>query len=493
MRSRKIRIARLGALFLTVPALWACNSRRLAEPGFDVSASPSELFQSRVTRDLDVLFMIDDSSSMAPLQNKLTASFPVFMRVFEGLPGGLPNIHIGVVSSSMGAGRSPDIAHCPPGGDRGVFRSAPVGATCDKGSLNPGQHFISSVNGMTNFSGDLSDAFSCIATLGDGGCGFEHQLASVLRALGADGQPPPSENAGFLRDDAYLLVVLITNEDDCSAPPDSALFDSTSALLSDPLGPLQSYRCNEFGHLCGGKAPPRTPAGPTDLTGTCTSAEDGRLLRVADVAAALKKLKRDPAKVLVSAVTGPPDPYVVDTAPAELPDVGPWPFVRHSCTQLEADGSLTYGDPSVRIAEWIHAFGANGVLEDICAGSFAGALQRIAESGGEHLTPCIGGRILDTSGALWTGATTPDCTVVDHATNDVGDPVDVALPACPPGAPAGPAACWSLKQNTPACPNRTEVDFNRPGGPTRDLDSTVTCSVLACPPAGTPGAPAGCP
>ena len=71
--------------------------------------------------------------------------------------------------------------------------------------------------------------FTCIAALGEGGCGFEHTFASVLRALGADGQgSAPFENQGFLRPDAYLAIVLVTNEDDCSATPGVPLFDTGS-------------------------------------------------------------------------------------------------------------------------------------------------------------------------------------------------------------------------------------------------------------------------
>jgi hypothetical protein len=480
-------------LAAALPAFSACNTHRLVVPVPRLSGGADDLYQRVVSRDIDILFMVDDSSSMAPLQSKLTASFPTFMNVLKALPGGLPNVHIGVVSSSMGAGRDPSIDHCARGGDRGVFRAAPLGATCGVGSLAPGQYFISSVNGITNYTGDIADVFSCIAALGDGGCGFEHQLASVLRALGADGQPPPGENAGFLRPDAFLMVVLITNEDDCSAPPDSALFDSTSALISDPLGPLQSYRCNEFGHVCGGHAPPRTPTGPTDLTGTCRSAEDGRLLRVADAVAALKQLKADPSKVLVAAIAGPPDPYVVDLAPPALPDVTMWPVIAHSCTSNEADGSVTYGDPSVRIAAWVDAFGGNGMFQTICGDTFRAALVRIAENSRHYLAPCIDGTVLDTSGALWTGGTTPDCSVIDHAPNLDGTIVGQALPACAPGQNAGPTACWYLEANPPVCPRGPVINFNRPGGQVPlDLNSSVSCAVLVCPPKGAPGAPAGC-
>jgi hypothetical protein len=134
-------------------------------------------------------------------------------------------------------------------------------------------------------------------------------------------------------------------------------------LVSDPLGPLQSYRCNEFGHLCGGHPPPRTPVGPTDLSGTCVSAEDGRLLRVADIVTALKRLKSNPNQVLVSTIAGPPSPYVVDAAPAQVKtDPSMWPYVQHSCMALDG----TYADPGIRLTQLAGAFGAHGLSQNIC-------------------------------------------------------------------------------------------------------------------------------
>jgi hypothetical protein len=488
------RAARWVALAAAIPALWACNARRLEKPEPRPVQTFNDLFQQSVNRNIDIVFMVDDSSSMMPLQAKLTTNFPVFMDVLKGLPGGLPNVHIGVVSSSMGAGRNGSIEHCPTGGAGGVFQSMARGQ-CTTTGLMPGQTFIANVNGMANYTGDISTVFSCIAALGDGGCGFEHQFESVLRALGADGAgPAPALNANFLRPDAFLAIILITNEDDCSAPPDSDLFDSSSATITDPLGPLQSYRCNEFGHLCGGHAPPRTPAGPTDLTGTCASAEDGRLLRVTDVVNAIKKLKPDPTKILVAAIAGPPKPYVVNAGPSLLKgDVSMWPYVQHSC--MAADG--TYADPSIRIQQWVDAFGSNGVFEEICNDSFKPALTVIANEIGKKIgSPCVTGKIVDVNGALWSGPaspTLPDCAVIDHQTNPDGVVVDTTLPACPPGQMMGPADCWHLEAGGMGCPGSQAMGFYRAGGPiTTDLNSSVSCSVLACPPAGTPNPPAGC-
>jgi hypothetical protein len=397
-----------------------------------------------VNRNLDVLFMIDDSSGMVVHQAKLAASISAYFDVLKNLPGGLPNVHVGIVSSSMGAGRNPSIDHCPPGGGPtggGLLQATPRGsASCTRASLDAGQSFIIDVNGHANYTGDIADMFSCIALLGSGGCGFEHQLASVMRALGVDGAPAPAQNANFLRPDAYLQIVLLTDEDDCSAPPDSDLFDSSSMTIADPLGPLQSYRCNEFGHLCGGKPPPRQPPGEVDLSGTCVSNEGGRLIKIADVVTALRRLKANPSKVFVAALTGPTSPYKVNVGPSQIKgDPSMWPYVEHSCVQSETDGSQTYSDPAIRIAQFINGFGANGALESLCAPTYAPALQAIASQIGSALgVPCFPANV------------SPDeCQFVDTRTDINGDVTNVPLARCQDASDAGP--CWDVGPSTPAC------------------------------------------
>jgi hypothetical protein len=435
--------------------------------GGDVDASPPDVhkqtvfeFSPAANREVDLLFLIDDSLSMQALQQRLIAAFPTFIDALKGFPGGLPNLHIGVVSSSLGAGRNTTIDHCVPGGAQGIFQTAPVGTTCANVSLQLGQSFLVTdrVAG-NNFTGDVSDMFSCIAALGDGGCGFEHQLASVLRALGADGAAAPAQNAGFLRPNAFLALVMLTNEDDCSAPPDSDLFDSTSTMVSDPLGPLQSYRCNEFGHLCGGHPPPRSPAMPTDLSGTCVSAEDGRLLRVGDAVTNLKKLKANPGMIVVSAIAGPTTPYIVDTQPAQVKgDPVPWPEVQHSCTA--ADG--TYGDPAIRIKQFVDAFGANGLFEGICDADL-GQSMRVAAA---QLQSVISGWP-----CLDAAATASTCTFVDHVRDGDGGVRDVPLPAC--ATTGGVAPCWTLPEVSNCATGRL-VQFVRESG-TSVVGTTATC------------------
>jgi hypothetical protein len=53
-------------------------------------------------RDLDLLFLIDNSPSMTDKQASLVANFPRMIDTIAMLPGGLPNLHIGVATSDMG-------------------------------------------------------------------------------------------------------------------------------------------------------------------------------------------------------------------------------------------------------------------------------------------------------------------------------------------------------------------------------------------------------
>jgi hypothetical protein len=426
------------------------------------TTGPSPLVQEidwNLNRDVDLVFMVDNSFSMKPLQNKLTANFPAFMNVLKALP--LPNVHIAVVSSDLGAGATGAPGCSNTGGDQGKFQFAPKDpVVCANAQLKAGQTFISNVNGMPNYTGDIADAFGCIAALGQGGCGFEHQFGSVLRALGADGRGgAPAENANFLRPGALLGVVLITNEDDCSAPIGSDVFDSTSKYVSDPLGPQTSYRCNFVGHLCDGQKPPRASSGGPYQS--CVSAEDGVLLKVSDVVTGLKGLKADPTKVLVAAISGPAQPYVVidDAQPTNDDPAGAWPQIGHSCTQTDG----TYADPSVRIAQWVQAFGANGTFDSICNASFAPALQRIAEEIGKRVAPY---RCLAMPGAQ------ANCTFVDHVFDVTGTRVDTPVPACANNGGATP--CWELVTDA-RCGAGRLVNVHRATDVSIPASTTVTC------------------
>src|SRR6187402_367600 len=163
------------------------------DPGPDPSTRTARYLASN--RNVDLLFLIDDSASMRSSQANLERNFPALMTALKNLPGGLPNIHIGVISSDMGAGDG-SVASCDSsGGKHGIFQYAARGS-CAATNLAPGATFISDVEGVRNYTGNLEDVFSCIAALGESGCGFERPFAAITRALGADGHAAPLENQG---------------------------------------------------------------------------------------------------------------------------------------------------------------------------------------------------------------------------------------------------------------------------------------------------------
>jgi len=414
---------------------------------------------------LDVLFLIDDSSSMKVMQDKLIASFPTFMSRLQDPPG-LPDIHIAVVSSDMGAGDG-SIPGCnATNGKNGVFQYSPH-SPCTFTSLDPGATYIANAGGTANYSGNVGDVFACIAALGETGCSFEHQFAAITRALGIDGLgAAPADNQGFLRPDAILAVVLLTNEDDCSASLGAStspngripLFDTSANMsLESQLGPPRDFRCNEFGHMCSmnGAAPMHpdrdAPNGSVSARVTyeqCTSNDaEGYLLGVSDTANKLKGLKTNPAQVAVISIQAASSPYIVTWTPPPIGDFScgagscPWPQIAHSCSTSDS----SFGDPGVRTQQLAAAFGNNGLVLSICDASFSPSM----DGAGTLLksliaAPCLPGSIGGTP--TLSG---PDCKVTEHYVDGNGASVDTDVPSCADNGNAGP--CWKLQRMQAAC------------------------------------------
>jgi hypothetical protein len=513
--SRTRRLLSWTSLAVALPALWACTTRSLEEPELKPAKNNTFTFQESVNRDIDILFLVDNSSSMAKSQANLIRNFPVFMNVLKGLPGGLPNVHIAVVSSDMGAGSVTN--GCSGNGMAGIFQNSPkllVGGNLCQTTLMNNERFIKNINGNANYTGDIADVFSCIAAIGEDGCGFEQQLLAVTHALGADafdgqGRPqPPQENQGFLRDSAYLAIILITNEDDCSAPggAGNGLFPITTGdNLQSTLGPPTGYRCNRYGHVCNGAAPPKaSPMGmndPGDLSTVvkledCTSAEDtgplngeAKLISVGAFAGAIKALKPDPAnQILVAAITGLyPDnsnnnPYSVTWKKSVSGDTsGPWPEMVHSCISA---GDMSFADPGVRIGEWVKEFGRNGVIQSICDANFDKSMQRIADEIGRVLGPkCVTGVFTDKDpnrdGMQY------DCAVSDHLVESGKPPADTIVSACADNGNAKP--CWHF--DTDANCRATggggaqsfKLTIDRDGPAPSGLSSTISCNLQVQP------------
>jgi MYXO-CTERM domain-containing protein len=399
-------------------------------------------------RQLDLLFVIDDASGMAEMQSKLYDQIPNFLGVLMSLPTP-PDLHVAVISSDMGVPGSDQAASigCTLTGDQGMFQAQPRGA-CTDSTLAPGATFISVGHGVANYTAaSISEVLQCILPLGDEGCRFGLPLASIVRALGADGAPAPAGNAGFLRGNASLAIIILSNEDDCSASsPTTALYSLNNGPdnLINSIGPLAPYRCNEWGHLCldpHGQdpakviQPPETspqdaqgaPSAPTLDLLDCQSNETGGLMKpVGTFVEEIRALKpSDPDNlIVVSAIVAPASPYTVAWVPAvgaQAAEGELWPQIEHSCgapgginpeaTQTTTDGS--FGDPAVRLTQFVKAFGSNSVVASICDASYASSVQNVATmigalplevTGTAGTTGDGGGSLVDGGGVTGAGA-----------------------------------------------------------------------------------------
>ena len=413
-------------------------------------------------RELDLLFVIDDSPSMLGKQRALALSFPRMIEVLERVDGGLPDLHIGVITSDMGTlgstSPTPGPATGPLGGggcdgrgDDGLLQAASPALT---------QPFISDVAGpdgarLRNYTGELRDVFSQLAQVGQGGCNFEQHLASARRALV---QPA---NAGFLRADGNLAVVIIADEDDCSVL-DPAFFGPESP----ELGPLDSFRCTRFGVVC---EPDDTAPGPKSR---CAPRASSRLVEdVQPFVDALLEARPDPRMVMVAAVVGDPEPFALELGP---PPGGGTPVTRlaPACSFSSPDGAEV-ADPAVRLAAFVDAFPGRSQLTTICSADLSTPLGAIGATARKLVgDPCLdAARLADASPE---DGIQPACDVIDL--RDSAPDAPRRLPSCGAGA----ADCFEIVADAAACPTAPDhlrVRVRRAAAVADDTWTHVRCQL----------------
>ena len=405
-------------------------------------------------RDLDLLFVIDDSPSMADKQANLAANFPNFINVLNALPGGLPDVHLGVVTTDLGT-KGTETAPGPPiggvgsGGCSGTGKS---GNLVTSGATVTGA-FISDMrqsdgSRVRNYTGNLATVFGTMAQVGAGGCGFEQPLEAMKAALSNN-----PANAGFLRPQALLAVVFLTDEDDCSI--------RSSAMLgpdSPALGPLQSFRCTRFGVTCstGG-----TTEAEMNLVGNkagCRGATGNPFITdVAPYRDFLVTLKGDARKVVTAAIMGTSDPFQVElrTPPGGGVAVT---ALAHSCAYQGAVG-IEVADPPVRMKQFLNLFPNASSFSTICQQDLSGPLTLTAQLVNLAVgSPCIAVQL----------AEQPDCIV-----EDVVGTIATEIPAC------GSPTCWKLVTDVQNCPaaDHLRLQIDRTGAPDPATVTRARCLV----------------
>jgi hypothetical protein len=450
MRSRSWKLARFVAPLGLIP-LFACLSPPVESPRTTVTQETSVRVEQNLKNKVDLLFLIDNSPSMAPKQRELSMRFPQLIKKLDDFAakGNKAWYHIGVVNSDLGSGPfTLNNGQCHPGGDGGKLqitaKSSSIGpppANCANLTLSGG-NFVdyNQLAGTNNIGGGLSvpEAFSCLSSVGDGGCGFEHQLEAVYRAL----HDNIAENAGFLRSDAILAVVFVTDEDDCSAPANGDLFDPSTAGVN-MYGTLHSFRCTQWGIQCNGmQVPPMST--PTSFTGCSsqTMANGGKLIDLDKYTAFFTKaagqggVKVNPDDVIVVGITAPADPVGVSiTTPcADQVNTPSCPILNHSC--IATTNSAFFGDPAVRVNAVVSS-AKHKNLTSICDTDYTAAIDAL----GDLIISQLGAGCLNAPVANRADGA-PDCVVEDVTANPDGTTTIKEIPWC--GSNGNAPTCWEL-------------------------------------------------
>ena len=155
---------------ILVLSLLGCNEYEL------VLFDGTDVFYQDPASDVDILLVVDNSCSMGPYQDKLSTNFEQFISYFTDANIGY---QIGVVTT--------DVMNL----DAGVLRGQVV----------------------TPDTPDGAAIFQDLVQVGVDGAGTEMGLESAYLALSG------SKNPGFLRDEASLSVIFVSDEEDASPLP----------------------------------------------------------------------------------------------------------------------------------------------------------------------------------------------------------------------------------------------------------------------------------
>ena len=465
-----------SAVGMSTVALFACATPPLESPQVTEWVQVNVAIPQKRTNKVDLLFMVDNSNSMSAMTEQLKQRFDQLFKVFQDLAAQSPptyaDLQIGVVTSDYGAGKTGAPGCQPsPGGQRGRLQA--LGESAPQGCLPPvGLSYLrydfdpahAQTRNLPNGQ-NLVQTFTCMASVGDSGCGFEHQLESVYAAL----HDPLPENAGFLRDDALLAVVFLTNEDDSSAPTDSMMFDKSDTAQ---WGYESSYRQTRWGIECmqngSLQLPPYGDSGGP-LTG-CVPATNppgaeydvNRYINFFTLPKSQGGVKNDPKSVILFGIDapGPAEGGVVQTLLSWPSTTGGQPYtpcsplneasnpacvpvLQHSC--MNPRNPVFFGDPAVRLNAVIHSAKGGSQISSICDDDYTNALESIGRLIVIDLgNGCIPGKLPDPSN--------PECVVQDVITNADGTVTTTQIPRCDEAGGALP--CWSAVMKTVcACQN----------------------------------------
>ena len=410
-----------------------------------------------VNKDIDILFVIDNSGSMGEEQAILASSLAPFIDVLEQ-PGIAANYRIGFTTTDNGNPWCPVGATTPESGklvlsscktrigdflfgdsvdvsdlacndicnlDAADLEILPT--TTDVDSQPKPRPWLERIEGWKNIpdATGTAEAFACFAPQGVNGCGFESPLESMYLALGR-AQSTDEASFGFIRPHAILAVIFLTDEVDCSYNTDwASIFDAegNKEFWSDPMaGSPTSAICWNAGVECSGD--PSSYADCTsvnkDVNGNLDVADPEAVLhpvdRYIDLLEGIELQKQqlnDQQEVIVAViggVTSSGEPFyaeVGDSDPQFQANFGIGPGCV-APNPLDPNAPIR-AVPPVRLRELSQAFTPDNMFS-ICEPDYTPALMEILNRIETQIQPaCYSSCVEDTDPA--TEVVDPQCTL----------------------------------------------------------------------------------
>jgi hypothetical protein len=194
-------------------------------------------------KKVDFLFVVDNSVSMTGEQDHLVEAFPGFIAAIEEALPEQADPHVMVVDTDAetrctkeacedptpsnkvqelcldaagGYACEADFTGCDRKMGAGVVHPAGEGASNQPCEVAGGKRWLDATDA------DVSGSFACMAKVGTAGDDAERPMDAMRKAIGAEAN---GCNAGFLRDDAILVITFISDDacyEDHLTPPEWA-------------------------------------------------------------------------------------------------------------------------------------------------------------------------------------------------------------------------------------------------------------------------------
>ena len=208
--------------------------------GDDGSGSGSGSGSGTVQRctKMDIVFVVDDSGSMSEEQGNLGSNFPMFADLllnYVNADGEHIDFRVAVTTTGKTVTTNTTINLL------GMMQSTTITEMGDNGAFRKNCNVAKSYLEPTD--PNLGSTLGCRANVGTGGPGTEMPMMATKLAL-VD-RVMDGTNAGFLRDDALLGVVMLTDEDDSSTTQSTI---NITVDISNPNGatPVTDYNPPDF-------------------------------------------------------------------------------------------------------------------------------------------------------------------------------------------------------------------------------------------------------